>query len=211
MVSFNCPRCGRAFSVPDRFAGRASRCACGEAMIVPAQSTAAPPAVATPANPIAGGGLRGRRLAADEAEMRAAFADTFGTIAIESASGLPAERYVLRMRIASLASAARPIGEHRVEVQLTHDYPRVGPKCRMLTPLFHPNVNASSICIGDHWTAGERLADLVVRIAEMIAYQAYNIRSPLNAEAAMWADLNAARLPIDSRDFRRSVRRDDRG
>ena len=31
----------------------------------------------------------------------------------------------------------------------------------------------------------------------MIAYQAYNIKSPLDGEAAMWADLNADQLPLD--------------
>ncbi len=72
----------------------------------------------------------------------------------------------------------------------------------MLTPIFHPNIDAAVICVGDHWTAGERLVDLVVRIGEMIAFQAYNIKSPLNGEAAMWADLHAGELPIDSRIIR---------
>jgi hypothetical protein len=62
----------------------------------------------------------------------------------------------------------------------------------MLTPCFHPNIEPATICVGDHWTAGERLVDLVVRIGEMITYQAYNIKSPLDGEAAMWADLHAA-------------------
>ena len=35
----------------------------------------------------------------------------------------------------------------------------------------------------------------------MIAYQAYNIKSPLNGEAAMWADLNPESFPIDARDL----------
>jgi ubiquitin-protein ligase len=67
----------------------------------------------------------------------------------------------------------------------------------MLTPIFHPNIDPAYICVGDHWVAGERLTDLVTRIGEMIAYQAYNIKSPLNGEAAMWADLNGAQLPVD--------------
>jgi hypothetical protein len=36
----------------------------------------------------------------------------------------------------------------------------------------------------------------------MIAYQAYNIQSPLDAEAAMWADLNPQSLPTDRRPLR---------
>lgn len=90
---------------------------------------------------------------------------------------------------------------HTAEIQLTRDYPRVPPKCKLLTPIFHPNIDRTTICIGDHWTAGERLADLVIRIGEMLAYQAYNIKSPLNGEAAMWADLHADKLPTDTRNL----------
>jgi len=71
----------------------------------------------------------------------------------------------------------------------------------MLTPIFHPNIEPSIICIGDHWAAGERLVSLIIRIAEMIAYQAYNVKSPLDGEAAMWAHLNEKQLPIDKRDM----------
>ena len=38
-------------------------------------------------------------------------------------------------------------------------------------------------------------------IGEMLAFQAYNIQSPLDAEAAMWADLNKASLPLDTRNL----------
>ena len=71
----------------------------------------------------------------------------------------------------------------------------------MLTPVFHPNIDETTICVGDHWTAGARLVDLVIQIGEMLAYQAYNIKSPLNGEAAMWADLNPDKLPIDSQNL----------
>jgi ubiquitin-protein ligase len=72
----------------------------------------------------------------------------------------------------------------------------------MLTPTYHPNNDPTHNCVGDHWSAGERLVDLVVRVGEMLAYQAYNIKSPLDAHAAMWADLNVNRLPTDPRTIR---------
>ena len=56
----------------------------------------------------------------------------------------------------------------------------------MLTPIFHPNIAPHAICIGDHWSAGEPLASIMARIGEMIAYQSYNTKSPLNGEAARW-------------------------
>ena len=75
--------------------------------------------------------------------------------------------------------------------------PRRAPQCRMLTPVFHPNFDDASVCIGDFWAASEGLDDLVVRIGRMIAYQEYNTRSPLNGLAAKWAAEHLNLLPID--------------
>jgi hypothetical protein len=69
----------------------------------------------------------------------------------------------------------------------------------MLTPVFHPNFDESSVCIGDFWAASESLDDLIIRIGRMIAYQEYNTRSPLNGLAAKWAAQNNHLLPIDPR------------
>jgi hypothetical protein len=69
----------------------------------------------------------------------------------------------------------------------------------MLTPVFHPNFDDASVCIGDFWAASEGLDDLVIRIGRMIAYQEYNTRSPLNGLAAKWAAEHSHLLPIDDR------------
>jgi len=68
------------------------------------------------------------------------------------------------------------------------------------TPIFHPNFG-SYICIGDFWAAGETLADIIIKIGQMIMYQDYNPKSPLNAVAAQWATQNARFLPVDNRDL----------
>jgi ubiquitin-protein ligase len=142
---------------------------------------------------------------ADLEAVRRAFQD-FPLIRIRGVAGNPPELYQIDYHIRGLQRG--PDGfpvyrdDHVAEIVLTHDYPRQSPKCRLLTPVFHPNIEPATICVGDHWTAGERLVDLIIRIGEMIAYQAYNIKSPLDGEAAMWADQNAHRLPIDSRDLR---------
>lgn len=129
----------------------------------------------------------------------------FELIKVLGATGNPPDVYHVEYAVRGLerGKGDKPVTRdlHRVEIRLTADYPRVAPVCRMLTPVFHPNIDPATICVGDHWAAGERLASLVVRIAEMIAYQAYNIQSPLNAEAAMWADLNPGKLPVDSRNL----------
>ncbi|HZL34379.1 MAG TPA: ubiquitin-conjugating enzyme E2 [Tepidisphaeraceae bacterium] len=146
-----------------------------------------------------------RRLMADAQQMTKAFGSGIGPIRIKSAVGDPPEVYQIEYNVSSLARGwfGRPKKRtsHRVEIQLTSEYPRVSPICRMLTPIFHPNIDSTTICVGDHWTAGERLIDLVIRIGEMLAYQAYNIKSPLDGEAAMWADLHQSRLPTDTRDL----------
>jgi ubiquitin-protein ligase len=71
----------------------------------------------------------------------------------------------------------------------------------MTTPVFHPNIDPQKICIGDHWSAGQSLGELIVRIGEMICYQSYNVKSPLNGEAAAWAQANLEQLPLDHADM----------
>jgi DNA-directed RNA polymerase subunit RPC12/RpoP len=68
----------------------------------------------------------------------------------------------------------------------------------MLTPVFHPNIAPHAICVGDHWSAGEPIASIVARIGEILAFQSYNVKSPLNGEAARWVEQNIDQLPLDN-------------
>ena len=189
MIPFTCA-CGKSFSVPDEFAGRTARCkACGNSVTVPRRDKLP---------------VRLRRLLADAAQI----ADKFSYCPYASVidvQGDPPEIYKVKYAIRSIEKLEKgdPVfrNEHIAEIQLTSDYPRQAPKCRLLTPIFHPNFDETTICVGDHWAAGERLSDLVVRIAEMLAFQAYNIRSPLNGQAAMWVDLHPNDLPTDRQNF----------
>lgn len=119
--------------------------------------------------------------------------------------GKPPEKYEFEFRVKGLVPGK---GEevltssvHKAEVFLPADYPRRAPFCRMTTPVFHPNIDPQKICIGDHWSAGQSLPQLVVRIAEMICFQSYNTKSPLNAKAAAWAEENTSRLPLQRVDL----------
>jgi ubiquitin-protein ligase len=142
---------------------------------------------------------------ADAEQMAAAF-KSFPLVRIRGASGNPPEIYQVEYHIRGLARGPGGVPTvrdyHVAEIQLTRDYPRQAPKCKMLTPVFHPNIEPAAICVADHWTAGERLVDLVIRIGEMIAFQAYNVKSPLDGEAAQWTDLNRVYFPVDPRDLR---------
>jgi len=120
------------------------------------------------------------------------------------AQGTPPERYQLEFQINGLREVddqLRTVANHMVEISLPLSYPRLPPQCRMLTPVFHPNIAPHAICIGDHWSAGEPLWSMVARIGEMIAYQSYNTKSPLNGEAARWVEANLDRLPLDRTNF----------
>ncbi len=147
---------------------------------------------------------RQRRLIADSEMMHKRFT-TFPYIKLIEANGNPPERYVVEYYIRGIdhLENGRIVyrNNHKVEIKLSGTYPITQPTCRMLTPIFHPNIEPAIICIGDYWTAAERLCDLVVRIGEMITYQSYNIKSPLDGEAAMWADLNNSLLPVDKTDL----------
>ena len=117
------------------------------------------------------------------------------------ADGSPPEKYQVEFKIKSLRQKdgeLHEVSSHVCEIVLPRDYPRTPPLCRMLTPVFHPNIAPHAVCIGDHWSAGESLPALVTRIGEMLAYQSYNTKSPLNGEAAKWVDQNVARLPLDA-------------
>jgi ubiquitin-protein ligase len=117
------------------------------------------------------------------------------------AEGQPPERYQLQFQIRSLRQKEdelQYVSTHLVEIALPLSYPRLPPQCRMLTPIFHPNIAPHAICIGDHWSPGEALVSIVARIGEMIAYQSYNTKSPLNGEAARWVDENLDQLPLDA-------------
>jgi ubiquitin-conjugating enzyme len=147
--------------------------------------------------------VRSKRLRADEEMVRRAFGGGSGIRLVEAA-GDPPERYRFELRVRGLVvvnDEVVPRDAHLVEVYLTLGYPRQAPQCRMLTPVFHPNIAPHAICIGDHWSAGQSLVMVVQRIAEMLAFQSYNVKSPLNGAAARWAEEHAASLPIDARDL----------
>jgi ubiquitin-protein ligase len=147
--------------------------------------------------------IRLRRLQADYESMRY-LVRVNPKVQVESVSGSPPTLYRLTLNVRSLreqAGSLTYVDTHRVEIRLPLGYPRNAPVCRMLTPVFHPNIAPHAICIGDDWSAGEALDALVMRICEMLAFQSYNVKSPLNGEAAQWVEEHLSELPLDSSFF----------
>ena len=143
--------------------------------------------------------VRLRRLTADFTQLDE-YAKAHPRLRLIQTEGEPPEKYQLEYRIRSLRQVGEELQEvksHIVEITLPRSYPRVPPQCRMLSPVFHPNIAPHAICVGDHWSAGESLKSIVMRIGEMLAYQSYNVKSPLNGEAARWVDEHQDELPLD--------------
>jgi hypothetical protein len=125
-------------------------------------------------------------------------------IDIEGVVGNPPEKYRLVLAVRSLREKGEAIEfahEHRLEIAMPRGYPRDAPLFRMLTPVFHPNIAPHAVCIGDHWSAAESLDALIQRVGEMLAFQSYNTKSPLNGRAAQWVEENVERLPVDREEF----------
>lgn len=145
-----------------------------------------------------------RRLRLDYDQLQRRFLG-WPLIQITGTAGMPPEVYRFVYHLKGLFVA--PSGEiqeramHHLEVNLSLGYPRRAPQCRMLTPVFHPNFDEATVCIGDFWAASEGLDDLIIRIGRMIAYQEYNTKSPLNGLAAKWSEQHAHLFPVDARDI----------
>src|SRR4051812_1674774 len=143
--------------------------------------------------------VRLRRLTADSAKLQS-YVRRHPRVRLIQMEGDPPERYQIEYRINSLrmvGTELQDVQTHVVEVALPRNYPRTPPQCRMLSPVFHPNIAPHAICVGDHWGAGESLESIVIRIGEMLAYQSYNVKSPLKGGAAKWVEQNKHRLPPD--------------
>jgi ubiquitin-protein ligase len=145
-----------------------------------------------------------RRLYADWQQVRDEFSG-HPNVKVTPMSGNPPEVYRIEYHLKGLeldpqTNAPRIRMEHVAEITLHQGYPREKPKCVMLTPCFHPNVG-SYICIDDYWAAGETVADIIIQIGQMIQYQNYNPKSPLNAVAARWAQQNERLFPIGKADL----------
>ena len=124
-----------------------------------------------------------------------------------SYEGNPPDRYRVVYACRGLywpegAAAPGILERHLADFYLHRDYPRRPPQITWRTPLFHPNIlsaeEGGAVCIGN-WTPSESLADLVVRVGEMVQYREYNSEDVLNREAATWAEAHADDLPVDDR------------
>ncbi len=99
---------------------------------------------------------------------------------------------------------------HEVRIVLGASYPRMMPEISWVTPIFHPNISASGVvCLGGygtHWVPSLSLDELCSMLWDMIRYQNFDVDSPYNREAALWARTQTTFvLPVDDRPIRDRV------
>ena len=140
-----------------------------------------------------------RRLYADFQKIQDEFTG-HPNIDVVPLQGNPPEGYevtyhVIGLRLDRATNRPLKIHEHRARLYLHQEYPREKPRCVMETENFHPNIGPY-ICIDDYWAAGESITDVIIQIGEMIQYRNYNVKSPLDAIAARWAEQNKRLLPV---------------
>jgi ubiquitin-protein ligase len=147
--------------------------------------------------------VRVRRLQGEHARLQFVFAG-HERIRIVESIGRPPERYVIEYTVKGLVEEGGEIKErglHRAEITLGPGYPREMPRCVMLTPVFHPNIDHLAVCTEDISSAGQKLDRTVIFIGEMISFQAYNLQSPRNGDAAKWAAEHLDQLPLENVDL----------
>lgn len=154
-----------------------------------------------------------RRLRTDLKALEALKADS--TIIKFDAYGDPPHEYLVRFHGKGLV---REPDESRVMIQKRHEviiglgasYPRVMPKLRWVSPIFHPNISGSgTVCLGGYgtyWVPSLNLDELCEMLWDMVRYRNYDVTSPYNREAAEWARYQRKyQFPVDPRPIRDRV------
>jgi ubiquitin-protein ligase len=147
--------------------------------------------------------VRLRRLQAEYERLQVLF-EEHPRIRIVAALGRPPDKYIVEYQVKGLVEENGKIqgrALHRAEITLGPSYPREMPRCVMLTPIFHPNIDYLAICTEDIGSAGQTLDQTILFIGEMISFQAYNLQSPRNGDAARWTQENQERLPLEKIDL----------
>jgi ubiquitin-protein ligase len=127
-----------------------------------------------------------------------------------TAQGNPPHHYQLMFKGRGLwrdRGQVRPAEIHRVDVKLGASYPRTMPEIHWITPIYHPNISEiGMVCLGGYgtnWVPSVQLDELCTMLWDMARYHNYDIRSPYNRDAALWAaNQTAIAFPTDRRPLR---------
>lgn len=150
-----------------------------------------------------------RRLRSDLAALERLMSES--SILRFKSFGKPAQRYLIEFHGRGLCRDAKGKiagrDHHEVEIKLGSSYPRTMPELRWLTPIYHPNISEIGlVCLGGygtHWAPSLHLDELCVMLWDIVRYHNYDIRSPYNRDAALWAaNQTSISFPVDGRALR---------
>lgn len=147
------------------------------------------------------------RLRADYAKLQE-LQSASPIVAILQTFGDPPESYVISIKCRGITrldlnGTPQYCADHRLKIDLPPTYPRNIPSLRMLTPVWHPNIDLEQgwICLGHEGENGYApsmsLSDLVIRIIQIIRYENYSREYFLNENAFNWAKQNPSLFPLD--------------
>jgi ubiquitin-protein ligase len=142
-----------------------------------------------------------KRLISDYRALRSTF-EGEDLVEIRAIGTEPFNKYMLVYKVPSLRlnTTGQPmrVDSTVVEITLSAEYPKMPPTARTVAGdiVFHPNFNATKICLTDEWAASFQLVDIVREIGEMLTWQKYNIQAPLNAIAARWSQEHKSEIPL---------------
>ena len=124
--------------------------------------------------------------------------------------GDPTQKFLVEFRGRGLARQNGRVSaqeHHEVEIKLGSSYPRTMPELRWQTPIYQPNISEIGlVCLGGygtHWVPSLKLDALCEMLWDMVRYLNYDVRSPYNREAALWAAHQSTfKFPVDPRPLR---------
>lgn len=147
--------------------------------------------------------VRQRRLANEYAELEH-YSRQHPRVRLTQVVGDPPERYEVELRVASIQleqGEVVPARDHRVEIQVSRNFPRSPPTFRLLTAAFHPNIQGETVQFEEHWNDSMSLTQLVIRLSEMLAFQRYQLGNAINPAAVTWIQQHIDQLPLDERNM----------
>lgn len=152
---------------------------------------------------------RDRRLNSDFESVKSLRAES--TIFSFDSAAVPPKRYRMKFR----GNGIRRDSKGRIEVCTQHEvlvdlgtaYPRMIPNLAWQTPIFHPNISHNGVvCLGGYgtyWVPSLTLSEMCTMLWDMIRYKNFDVDSPYNREAALWAKQQQDfKFPLDQRSIR---------
>jgi len=127
--------------------------------------------------------------------------EVYPGIRVIQVEGQPPDSYDIEYRLKGYVQDSdgriQQASQHRIRVNLPFGYPHFPPTVKLLSPIFHPDIDPDAIRITVYWQQNPSLPDLILHIGEMICGNIYNLEDPFNQEAADWYAEHRDELPLD--------------